>query len=625
MPPPTSIFAFLEDQDRAALDALFGSRWCCVAVLQSLPSHARAIVQRLVAIRTQVSEAFVLAWFGPKPANQRAVLAALAYLQRLALVERNPERHKSLTLNGLEEAGGGLRLHLGFAESLQRAFASSEDVPWQRATQALPLPRSPPPAAAAIERHAGGRWNAILHFLVGTCDAPPPEPKVVELLISTGLLALGSGRDPVTGEAVAFDDDAAAAVADSGSSDVEADGGPDAETRDGDYRPGEGAVPRKRRRPVTFEEIRASAGGGRGRAAEARAGAGTIASDDDVAEARVIETHITRAGYEFLLKDTSVQMWTFMCEYVSTAEERHVHKTDILAFLFLLGFCRVGEGYAVSALTETQRQLLDDFQSFGLVFVPPLVTSDGGVESAQSGVDERRFYPTSLALVLTQPDASAAVIGDVFRLAPAATEAPGVGPPMGAVPGTAVAAPVAALRGFEDASSRLAAASTEGARLQLICEKNFKVFAYTSVDLHVALLALFCRVELRLPNLVVATLTRRSVLTAFERGISARQIAHFLRQRLLPVAAELGVPENVVDQLVIWQEERHRCAYTPGVLVAGFETKAQFLLCADFARAARALEWADEEHLQLIVRSEQHAQLASFMEAQGMGAGRRGR
>ena len=92
---------------------------------------------------------------------------------------------------------------------------------------------------------------------------------------------------------------------------------------------------------------------------------------------------------------------------------------------------------------------------------------------------------------------------------------------------------------------------------------------------------------MRLPNVVVATLTRRSALCAMQKGIGASLIAHFLQSRVHPaVAAQvsynknadscftevgirscrgltlpyqgLGVPENVIDQLYLWEQEQ-RC------------------------------------------------------------------
>jgi transcription initiation factor TFIIH subunit 4 len=63
---------------------------------------------------------------------------------------------------------------------------------------------------------------------------------------------------------------------------------------------------------------------------------------------------------------------------------------------------------------------------------------------------------------------------------------------------------------------------------------------------------------MRLPDMVVATLTRRSVLTAMRKGLSAGLIEHFLRAHVHPSARVLGVPENVTDQLHLWEREQ-RC------------------------------------------------------------------
>jgi hypothetical protein len=55
----SSIFQFLETQDQSSLNELYNSRWCCVAVLQSLSSTARQIVLRLTGIRVQVAESCI--------------------------------------------------------------------------------------------------------------------------------------------------------------------------------------------------------------------------------------------------------------------------------------------------------------------------------------------------------------------------------------------------------------------------------------------------------------------------------------------------------------------------------------------------------------------------------------
>jgi len=719
----SSIFQFLETQDQSSLNELYNSRWCCVAVLQSLSSTARQIVLRLTGIRVQVAESFIHSWFRPTlgRSNERAVLTALTYLKRLSIIGSAPidpgkPSRPILTLNGMETDSSevGVGIHIGFATALQQAWASSEEVPWERESRAL-LPPEDAPSARTIEKYASIRWNEILHFLVGTYNAPTPDAKVVELLVSTGLLGLGSGRDPLTGApldeisdrktrkneldntlgrapisfsvaaAIAQQESAALAQESTADRGTEADGGPDEEEEDQEWVPKEERVLNKgiikkgrgeeqqMKKSLKRKSPGENVGEIRSRSSRLAFSTGayvlessttmkktkdsnnqeeeeeddddddddddncmSIDNNNDIdgnGKKNILETHVTRAGFEFLLKDTSVQMWTFLSDYLATASARKMSSADILAFLFELSFCRVGEGYAVSALTETQRRLLEDFQSFGMIYVTKVKASKKAIlieDHLDSDKDMNPiasfFYPTALAVILTQPDASlsASIAGQDFKLrggqshhrqhdfasdlqSQVSTDGTG-----GSSNGNGLlAGPLQSLTSTLDISSSL----------QLVVEKNFKVYAYTSTDLHLALLALFCRVELRLPNFVVATLTRKSVLTAYERGITARQIAHFLTQRVHPSmsARDLGVPENIIDQLVIWQEERHRCVFLPGVMVSGFETAAQFRDCVRYAKdELKTLEWADESLMAFIVEKESAEAIKQFMRMKGL-------
>ncbi len=75
------------------------------------------------------------------------------------------------------------------------------------------------------------------------------------------------------------------------------------------------------------------------------------------------------------------------------------------------------------------------------------------------------------------------------------------------------------------------------------------------------------------PNLCVGTITRDSVIQAFGRGISARQICEFLsnhaHERML--SSRPVVPETVCDQIMLWETEQpsHRCAHSRIPSVAG--------------------------------------------------------
>jgi transcription initiation factor TFIIH subunit 4 len=130
----------------------------------------------------------------------------------------------------------------------------------------------------------------------------------------------------------------------------------------------------------------------------------------------------TSAGFEFMLRDVHEQMWTFMREYIRSANEQqqHVHQqqqqqqqllllqqqqaaggggvianvggderendiaNDVLMFLFQLSYCRVGDYYPVEALTPAQQMLLEEFTYLGILY--------------RRKKKSKRFYTTRLAV-----------------------------------------------------------------------------------------------------------------------------------------------------------------------------------------------------------------------------------
>jgi len=79
-----------------------------------------------------------------------------------------------------------------------------------------------------------------------------------------------------------------------------------------------------------------------------------------------------------------------------------------------------------------------------------------------------------------------------------------------------------------------------------------------------AMLGLFCDGEtmVRLPNMIVAMMTRDSVKNAFALGITATQILKFLKMHAHPSVltdpSEPILPSNVEDQVWLWDRERKR-------------------------------------------------------------------
>lgn len=568
--PPSSIYSYLLTISAHDIEDLYRTPYCALAVLQSLTALSRTLVMRLISLRVAITEDFLRAWLKPGPEGDTLCSAVLVELRALHIL-RPPSDTRAMSSAGVVDVGErgitAFELSPVFRDALAEALAGGADAPWAAESAALPPLAAEPPSIQDIERQAAGRWHSVLHYLLGTADAAAPNPKVTELLVSTGLLAPGAdpdlGADGVGAKGRAMVGDALGAARVGGT------GANASAFLAGDE--GEASVP-KRRRPLTYAEIYEAGDG---------------------------ETHMTRAGYEFLLKETGVQLWTFLHAYIRTAGSRGIQATDILAGLFQLGFCRMGEGYALSALSRSQLALFEDFAAFGLVVIPHAssrAAASSTKESSSQPARPDRFYPSSLAISLSQHD-------DPVDYAAAASAAQaeedeingGVAEKRGATHGfVAAVAPVAASAAF------MAAAVARESRLSLVVETNFKLYAYTKLGLHVALLALFARIDTRLPNLVVATLTRSSILHALHRGISVRAIAAFLAARLRPEQAALGVPENVEAQLTLWEKERERVSSFKAALLGPLASDAEWM-AARRAAGDKAVLWENRSERTLVV------------------------
>lgn len=74
----------------------------------------------------------------------------------------------------------------------------------------------------------------------------------------------------------------------------------------------------------------------------------------------------------------------------------------------------------------------------------------------------------------------------------------------------------------------------------------------------VLIAAIFSDVEFRLPDMIVARLTRESVGRALDLGVTAACIREFLERHVHRRAKEsgFGVPDNVKDQIYLWEMVR---------------------------------------------------------------------
>ncbi|KAF0698216.1 Aste57867_11143 [Aphanomyces stellatus] len=470
-------FEFLATLPAASVDRLYQDAWACQAVFQSMEPLGQQIVMRLLfTSQVSYSQESLLEWV-QEPAQQKMIHAIekLSHLRVLRVVKGQRE----FVLNPV------------FQEQLKKALSSLGGSPWEAGRQKLAA--EPPISALDLEQYARKRWDAVLHFMVGSTAVPAPPPTVIGILEHTRLMQPSSS------------------------------------------------------------------------------------------DARAL--HITDTGYEFMLKDVHAQTWIFVLEYIKDIDRRGILSAEeMLQFLFQMSYCRMNEYYAIGDLTRNQQQLLGDLVELGLLF--------------RKGTKATRFYTTSLAVnlifggVLGQTRTSISMVQSLEQV----HSASGQQLTKGAVP-----RPVAV-----------------AAHLLIVVETNFKVYAYTESTLHIAMLSVFVDIVARLPNLAVGYLTRESIRSALIHGISAEQIYDFLMQHAHPkmLANSPVIPENIADQLYLWQRERNRIKFDAGELLDGFVTTEDFDTVVNYAQDLDVLLWHDAIHLRLVVSKAGGAAVRQFMKNQ---------
>jgi transcription initiation factor TFIIH subunit 4 len=104
----------------------------------------------------------------------------------------------------------------------------------------------------------------------------------------------------------------------------------------------------------------------------------------------------------------------------------------------------------------------------------------------------------------------------------------------------------------------------------ILIDTNFKVTAYTSSDLHVALLKKFALITYQMPGFTSAYISPDSFRKALDDGTSLDDILTFLKTNL----SSLGggkIPPNVEHQFYVWQKQRDRIQVTPNCVLRTFQ------------------------------------------------------
>lgn len=276
---------------------------------------------------------------------------------------------------------------------------------------------------------------------------------------------------------------------------------------------------------------------------------------------------ITQDGFAFVLQDVNAQVWTILIYYLGAAPNMNMDQVEVLSFLFMLGSLELGQDYSKANLTATQMHMLEDLTDFGLIY--------------QSSSTSDRFYPTRLATTLTS-DASALTNSASFA---------------------------SSMGRAHIGSGSLLRANDESQGF-IVIETNYRIYAYTSSPLQIAILQLFARISVRYPNMVAGKVTRDSIRKAVAMGITADQVISFLNTHAHPQMRKNTpiLPPTVVDQIKLWQIENERMKATPGFLISDFGSADEYKRACKYASDISVLVWCnDEKRMFFVTRVEQVA------------------
>lgn len=229
---------------------------------------------------------------------------------------------------------------------------------------------------------------------------------------------------------------------------------------------------------------------------------------------------------------------------------------DMLSFLFTLGSLELGTAYDTSQLTPTQNQMLDDLSDFGIVYY--------------RGPGSTQYYPTRLATTLT-------------------SDSP-------ALPNSSLTSTTVTATTEPSSTSNVTSTPAENEKGYIILETNYRLYAYTSSPLLIAIISLFATLKTRYPNMLTAVLTKSSIQSAISIGITADQIVSYLSTHAHPVLRRATpiLPPTVVDQIRLWQLEGERMRATPGFLIRDVGSTDEYERAVRHAETLGVLVWRDD-------------------------------
>jgi len=148
-----------------------------------------------------------------------------------------------------------------------------------------------------------------------------------------------------------------------------------------------------------------------------------------------------------------------------------------------------------------------------------------------------------------------------------------------------------------------------------VLETNYRVYAYTSNPLQIAVLNLFLSLRYRFPNLVVGAVTRESIKSALSNGITADQVVMYLHTHAHPQMRKFDplLPPTVVDQIRLWELEKNRIQAQEGYLYEDFKSVAEYESVIQYSRRLGIILWEHPGLRKFFVGYDGHVTLREFI------------
>ncbi|KAL6122119.1 hypothetical protein NUSPORA_00858 [Nucleospora cyclopteri] len=147
----------------------------------------------------------------------------------------------------------------------------------------------------------------------------------------------------------------------------------------------------------------------------------------------------------------------------------------------------------------------------------------------------------------------------------------------------------------------------------MIIETNFKIYAYTSKVYEREILNLFSKITLDIPGMIRCSLDEEKVINALEKNITIDQLIKYIRTH---VYNGTKIPENMVNQMRIWDGKRNRIKVYHGILYDNFDNYNSFMTLLQFSKNINALIYVNIEKKALFLKSDSKEKIREFLKTE---------